>query len=99
MPSADWRDSDFPLRARLPDSRVELIDASGLDLSQSPAAEMGDPIVRRTDGVIAYHLVVVVDDAASRVSHIVQLKPNLSSSISLWKSIFDQQILSDDIAN
>jgi glutamyl-tRNA synthetase/glutamyl-Q tRNA(Asp) synthetase len=72
MPNADWRACQQPLRVRLPDSRVALIDGSGIDLSQTPAVEMGDPIVRRSDGVIAYHLVVVVDDAASEISHVVR---------------------------
>lgn len=72
LPTGDWRDCPLALRARLPDEGVALIDESGLDLSQTPAAEMGDPIVRRTDGVIAYQLVVVVDDAASQISHVVR---------------------------
>ena len=54
---------DEPLRARLDDDRVELVDEGGLDLSQTPARDMGDPIVRRRDGAIAYQLAVVVDDA------------------------------------
>jgi len=32
----------------------------------------GDPVVRRRDGLHAYQLAVVVDDAASRVSHVVR---------------------------
>lgn len=72
LPTSNWRDTSESLRVRLPDTRISLIDGSGLDLSQNPAAEMGDPIVRRTDGVLAYHLVVVVDDGASEVSHVVR---------------------------
>jgi glutamyl-Q tRNA(Asp) synthetase len=39
-----------------------------------PAASCagGDPIVRRRDGLYAYQLAVVVDDAASAVSHVVR---------------------------
>ena len=52
-------------RARARDGpRSRSCDESGLDLSQDVAAEMGDPVVRRRDGAIAYHLAVVVDDAA-----------------------------------
>ncbi len=72
LPAAGWRHADEPLRVQLPDTRVELFDEGGLDLSQSPSLEMGDPIVRRRDGVIAYHLVVVVDDAASGVTRVVR---------------------------
>ncbi len=68
----NWRRCTESIRVRLPDTRVELRDDSGLDLSQNPAAEMGDPIVRRSNGVLAYHLVVVVDDAASFVTDVVR---------------------------
>ncbi len=67
-----WRECAESVRVRLPESRVLCTDGSGADLSQSPASEMGDPIVRRADGVVAYHLVVVVDDAASGISHVVR---------------------------
>jgi glutamyl-Q tRNA(Asp) synthetase len=72
LPPGGWRAATDAVRLRLDDDRVELVDEGGLDLSQNPAAEMGDPIVRRRDGVIAYQLVVVVDDAASGVDRIVR---------------------------
>jgi glutamyl/glutaminyl-tRNA synthetase len=68
----DWRDAVEPLRLRLDDDRIELVDEGGLDLSQTPAFEMGDPIVRRRDGVIAYQLAVVVDDGDERVTDVVR---------------------------
>lgn len=68
----NWRDATEPLRVRLDDDRVELVDDGGLDLSQTPAHDMGDPIVRRRDGVIAYQLAVVVDDADEGVTHVVR---------------------------
>jgi glutamyl/glutaminyl-tRNA synthetase len=49
-----------------------LQDESSLDLSQDPLAEMGDPVLRRRDGAIAYHLAVVVDDAAAGITRIVR---------------------------
>ena len=67
-----WRAVDGGLRLRLPEGRIELRDESGLDLSQDPLAEMGDPILRRRDGAIAYHLAVVVDDAAAGITRIVR---------------------------
>jgi glutamyl-Q tRNA(Asp) synthetase len=72
LPPGGWRTAEEPLRVRLSDERIELVDEAGVDLSQSPAAEMGDPVVRRRDRVLAYHLVVVVDDAASAVDRIVR---------------------------
>ncbi len=67
-----WRASPEPLRARLPPGRIEPRDEGGLDLAQDPAAELGDPIVRRRDGSLAYQLAVVVDDAASSVTRVVR---------------------------
>ena len=67
-----WRSVKEPLRVRLPETRVEVLEESGLDLSQSPAITYGDPVVRRRDGAVAYHLASVVDDAAEAVSRIIR---------------------------
>jgi len=72
LPPGGWREATDPVRLRLDDDRIELVDEGGLDLSQTPALEMGDPVVRRRDGVVAYQLVVVVDDAASGVDRVVR---------------------------
>ena len=72
LPSGGWRASREPVRLRLPDRGVELTDESGLDLSQEPARDMGDPILVRRDGVLAYQLVVVVDDDSAGVTRIVR---------------------------
>ncbi len=64
--------SDAALRLRLAPGRVELRDESGLDLSLDPAVELGDPVLRRRDGAMAYHLAVVVDDAAEGVGRVVR---------------------------
>jgi glutamyl/glutaminyl-tRNA synthetase len=72
LPPGGWRAVAGNVRLRLDDDRVELVDEGGLDLGQTPAIDMGDPIVRRRDGVIAYQLVVVVDDADAGVNRIVR---------------------------
>ncbi len=72
LPRAGWRASDEPLRARLPERRIPIADESGSDLSGDPSCEPGDPIVRRRDAAIAYHLAGVVDDAAESVTRVVR---------------------------
>ncbi|MGE0870031.1 MAG: glutamate--tRNA ligase family protein [Kofleriaceae bacterium] len=68
----DWRDCPDAIRLRLDDDRITLVDDGGLDLSQTPAHDVGDPIVRRRDGVIAYQLVVVIDDADAQITDVVR---------------------------
>lgn len=85
---ADWRTQTDAVRVRLPDEPVELIDEGGLDLSQVPARDMGDPIVRRKDGVVAYQLAVVVDDAAARITHVVRgrdIAPSTATQVMLQR--------------
>jgi glutamyl/glutaminyl-tRNA synthetase len=77
---ADWRASAEPLRVQLDDVRVELVDDLGVELSQTPAEELGDPIVRRRDGAIAYQLAVVVDDADAGITDIVRGRDIASST-------------------
>ncbi len=72
LPPGGWRACEEPLRVALPAGRIEPRDEGGLDLAQDPAEEVGDPIVRRRDGALAYQLAVVVDDAASGVTRVVR---------------------------
>jgi glutamyl-Q tRNA(Asp) synthetase len=67
-----WRAAGEPVRLVLPARRVSLVDEGGVDLSQHPALDMGDPVLVRRDGVLAYHLAVVVDDAQTGVTRIVR---------------------------
>lgn len=75
-----WRDVEEPLRVALAPGRIDLRDESGLSLAQDPGAEMGDPLVRRRDGAIAYHLASVVDDAAAGVTRVVRGRDLASST-------------------
>lgn len=85
-----WRAQTESIRLRLPEDRVELVDDGGLDLSQTPALEMGDPIVRRKDGVIAYHLAVVVDDAAAGITDIIRgrdIAPSTATQVLIQRAL------------
>lgn len=73
LPTGGWRAcADVAIRCRLDDGRIDLRDASGLDLGMDVAADLGDPVVRRRDGAIAYHLASVVDDAVAGVTDVVR---------------------------
>jgi glutamyl/glutaminyl-tRNA synthetase len=67
-----WRGCKDALRLRLAPGRVAPRDEGGLDLAQDPSLALGDPVLRRRDGAVAYHLAVVVDDAAQAVTRVVR---------------------------
>lgn len=60
------------LRVRVNDSDIGVQDRLQGDTRQSLPEEVGDFVVRRADGLIAYQLAVVVDDGAQQISHIVR---------------------------
>lgn len=83
LPRGGWREAlaaGCALRLRLAPGRVELRDESGLDLSQDPHAAMGNPVLLRRDGAIAYHLAVVVDDAHDAITRVVRGRDLASST-------------------
>ena len=88
LPDGGWRDSNEPLRARLPDQIFSPKELSHLDLSQNPGQALGDPIVRRRDGAIAYNLAVVVDDDATGISHVVR-GSDIASSTATQLALMD----------
>src|SRR5690606_12188084 len=80
LPAGGWRAATGNVRVQLDDDQIELVDEGGLELSQTPAIDMGDPIVRRRDGVIAYQLAVVVDDADAGVTDVIRGRDIASST-------------------
>jgi len=87
-PAAGWRAATEAIRVRLDDDRITLIDDGGLDLSQTPARDMGDPIVRRRDGVIAYQLAVVVDDRDAAITDVIRgrdIAPSTATQVMLQR--------------
>lgn len=72
LPKEGWRATSLPLRARLPGVVRTPRDESGLPLQADSATPPGDPVVRRRDGAVSYHLASVVDDDASGVTRVVR---------------------------
>jgi glutamyl-tRNA synthetase len=60
------------LRVRVPDEVIAYEDGALGPLSQDLAGEVGDFVLRRGDGVFAYQLAVVVDDAAMGITDVVR---------------------------
>jgi glutamyl-Q tRNA(Asp) synthetase len=59
-------------RVRVPDVSTRFHDRIHGDLEQNLAHEVGDFIVKRADGLFAYQLAVVVDDAFQGITQIVR---------------------------
>ena len=68
------------LRARVPDRVLSFTDGLQGPYTVDLARNCGDPILRRSDGVHAYQLAVVVDDALMGVNQVVRGRDLLSST-------------------
>lgn len=68
------------LRLRVPEETISFRDGLQGEYSMDLSVEWGDFIVRRADGVAAYQLAVVVDDAAGGVTEVVRGRDLLSST-------------------
>lgn len=60
------------VRLRVEDAILEVEDRLQGRIGQNLAAELGDFIIKRADGLFAYQLAVVVDDAAQGITHVVR---------------------------
>ncbi len=60
------------LRVRVPDAPIVFQDAVQGIVSQNLAAAVGDFVLRRADGRVAYQLAVVVDDGEQAVTDVVR---------------------------
>jgi len=78
------------LRVRVPDEAIVFVDRLQGRQAQDLAREVGDFVVRRADGLVAYQLAVVVDDAAQGVTSVVRGADLLSSTA---RQIFLQRAL------
>jgi len=78
------------LRFRTPAGEVRFHDAIQGEVAFRPAAETGDFVVRRRDGVAAYQLAVVVDDAAMGITHVLRgadLLPSTARQLLLYRAL------------
>ena len=60
------------IRVRVPDEPIGINDRLQGEFSQQLATEVGDFVVRRRDGIIAYQLAVVVDDIDQGITDVVR---------------------------
>ncbi|MEQ1598031.1 MAG: tRNA glutamyl-Q(34) synthetase GluQRS [Methylotenera sp.] len=77
-------------RAVVIDKDIRFLDAIQGEITQNLAHDVGDFIVKRADGLFAYQLAVVVDDAAQNITHIVRGADLLDSTP---RQIYLQQLL------
>ncbi|MEO5861302.1 MAG: tRNA glutamyl-Q(34) synthetase GluQRS, partial [Burkholderiales bacterium] len=79
------------LRVRIEETKIEFLDLIQGVVNQHLATEVGDFVLRRADGIIAYQLAVVVDDAHQGITEIIRGADLLASTP---RQIFLQQLLS-----
>lgn len=60
------------IRVRTNDEEISFDDALQQRISQRLESESGDFVIRRRDGLIAYHLAVVVDDQKQGITEVVR---------------------------
>lgn len=77
-------------RVRVNDARIDFTDSLQGNIVQNLASEIGDFVVLRADGLFAYQLAVVVDDAAQGITHVVRGADLLHSTT---RQIYLQRLL------
>lgn len=70
----------FSWRFQVPDGEIRFHDAVAGEIREETSRTVGDFVVRRADGVFAYQLAVVVDDALMDVTQVVRGDDLLSST-------------------
>ena len=60
------------LRIRVPEGTIRFADGIFGSMSESLAATVGDFVLKRADGLFAYQLAVVIDDAEAGVNQVVR---------------------------
>ncbi len=78
--AAGYRRRPPAMRLIMPDKVVRFTDGHYGEQAQRLAAECGDIVLRRADGVFAYQLAVVADDAAMGITEVVRGRDLLAST-------------------
>ncbi|MDO9310616.1 MAG: glutamate--tRNA ligase family protein, partial [Nitrosomonas sp.] len=78
------------LRIQSNNDPIQFEDILNGTYSQRLKSDVGDFVLRRADGIFAYQLAVVVDDAAQNITHVVRGADLLDSTP---RQIFLQQLL------
>lgn len=81
---------DAAIRLRVPDREYSFIDRVQGEFRQHLGREVGDFVIRRRDGLIAYQLAVVLDDAWQGVTDVVRGADLLDSTP---RQLYLQQLL------
>ena len=71
-PETNLAPGGYAIRLRLPDTELRFHDRLRGACRYPLASRIGDPVLRRRDGDIAYALAVVIDDAKQGITHVVR---------------------------
>ena len=72
--------TDAAIRFRVESGLIRFVDRVQGEITEDVASTVGDVVLRRRDGVVAYQLAVVVDDVAQSVTEVVRGADLLSST-------------------
>lgn len=87
--------NDRVLRFALPDSPVVVHDVLRGALSVNLSSLAGDPVIRRRDGLPAYHIASLADDVDQRINLIVRgedLLPSTATQLVLARALGEQGV-------
>lgn len=70
--SRDWEQPEYSIRCKVDKQRVDFEDAIFGKQSEQLDQQVGDFVIKRRDGLFAYQLAVVVDDAWQGVTEVVR---------------------------